>query len=1109
MGVLRLLVVALVISTTCSANLNGDLDIVGLFSIHEPESGTCSNRVEIKSVMAMEAVKWYLRNLNEKGGLPLNIGFQAHETCRDGAIASEIAIDIMNRALKDKDIIGILGPQFSSEAEVISPILSSVSEDNMIAQVGFSTTAARLLEQPEEYPNFVRVVPNDKIQIETMIQTMLSLRWNRIAVVYEDDVYGRDGVDILKSRAESENICVSYVNGIDVRGGININDINGILDDITIGKETQPAVGGVVLIGATPTVRAILNAMQGLSISPLPILMLSEGIDLNSNVFKPHGVVMSKAKGTLLLSPPYSEIVEFTRHWTSIFTDATKYTSEIQSNPWLKDVYQEMNCLNECPYEALPENQVTSFFAEQPLYVHYAVRGAHALVKSIVNLQKTYCPLQNGLCSNFMNTFRTGDVVKQLKGINIDFNTDFAWRLNDPLPAFSIDESGEVTHATDSASYELYNFRSVVDHGSEFHIQKVGEYTKGNFSIQLEEIRDYSTQGAELTWPDVRIPQCMVGIKCVDCLSMEDLQQRTMFIPGDIYVVGLVPVFNTDGKFGCNSIRTISGYQTAESIKFAVENANTKEDDFDGYFSTLKIGVIVMNTCNNPVVVQKKLFDLYENGMTMPDNTTVQVRDKILGFIGALGSTVSIASAETLSRLKFSQISYASTNPTLSDRLKYPYFMRVVTPDNVQARAMVAILVKLGINYIQIIHSVGAYGEGGRDKIREYAALNDICIAQEIAVDEKNSEHAIYDLLLEHSHARLVIVFLRSHVVAQVMPVLAKQIEERGKRGEFLFIGSESWANKQQILDGDTNLSMLGSFTMSVEMYQDKQLRAHIQKLRPQPYSLNPWVAEYLQAKRNCYFDTSYDKKSYPEMCSDNNDYSSNPDFTLDSWDTPAYVAAKSLLMGANAHFKRKCGAASNDLCAEYRNTPEGLIEEILKSKLDLDGSGNKIKVFDDSSDGNVGYRIYNVQRDPDDPQKLTYFPIGRFPLSGTFTFEIDKVQTPTDEAFVSTCPNEKVCAKCIKRTQEPESEDKLSESGPNIELIVLGVLFAVSVIIIIILVLLLVRYMRFHAVDKTIYLTPTASSSDPPSYFVEKMDEIADIPPCQPHEESIQTTDT
>jgi hypothetical protein len=55
-------------------DVSGDVKIVGLFKVHELMNGECKGDVDVTSVMTVEAVKWYIKQLNEKGGLPLKIG---------------------------------------------------------------------------------------------------------------------------------------------------------------------------------------------------------------------------------------------------------------------------------------------------------------------------------------------------------------------------------------------------------------------------------------------------------------------------------------------------------------------------------------------------------------------------------------------------------------------------------------------------------------------------------------------------------------------------------------------------------------------------------------------------------------------------------------------------------------------------------------------------------------------------------------------------------------------------------------------------------------------------------------------------------------------------
>lgn len=49
------------------------------------------------------------------------------------------------------------------------------------------------------------------------------------------------------------------------------------------------------------------------------------------------------------------------------------------------------------------------------------------------------------------------------------------------------------------------------------------------------------------------------------------------------------------------------------------------------------------------------------------------------------------------------------------------------------------------------------------------------------------------------------------------------------------------------------------------------------------------------------------------------------------------------------------------------------LIDEIRQVKLDLEGKGDRMKVFDSNGNGNIGYRIYTIKKNPDQPQKLIY----------------------------------------------------------------------------------------------------------------------------------------
>jgi len=192
------------------------------------------------------------------------------------------------------------------------------------------------------------------------------------------------------------------------------------------------------------------------------------------------------------------------------------------------------------------------------------------------------------------------------------------------------------------------------------HISKVGQFTDGDLNLDFTRVRDYE-QGTELQWPNLRKARCQTGEDCTECYSESDLHEGFNVDPGDAYVVGTNHMFVREGASGCGGMSTMNTYEVIEAMRFAVQKINN--DNL--YFPSMRIGTIIMCTCNNPVVVQRKLYNLLRDGLTFANGFRLVLQDKIVGFVGDIGSSISIAMAEVLTRVGHVQISYASTSPTL------------------------------------------------------------------------------------------------------------------------------------------------------------------------------------------------------------------------------------------------------------------------------------------------------------------------------------------------------------------------------------------------------------------------------------------------------------
>jgi branched-chain amino acid transport system substrate-binding protein len=87
----------------------------------------------------------------------------------------------------------------------------------------------------------------------------------------------------------------------------------------------------------------------------------------------------------------------------------------------------------------------------------------------------------------------------------------------------------------------------------------------------------------------------------------------------------------------------------------------------------------------------------------------------VVGVAGAACSGASMAANAVLSAAGVVQVSYASTNPGLSDTSAYPGFWRVVPSDAIQGPAMSDMVGAAGVSNVALIHMTNDYGAGLAD----------------------------------------------------------------------------------------------------------------------------------------------------------------------------------------------------------------------------------------------------------------------------------------------------------------------------------------------------------------------------------------------------------
>ncbi|DAC64732.1 MAG TPA: hypothetical protein D7I15_06925 [Candidatus Poseidoniales archaeon] len=99
----------------------------------------------------------------------------------------------------------------------------------------------------------------------------------------------------------------------------------------------------------------------------------------------------------------------------------------------------------------------------------------------------------------------------------------------------------------------------------------------------------------------------------------------------------------------------------------------------------------------------------------------------VVGVAGAACSGASMGANAVLSAAGTVQVSYASTNPGLSDSAAYPDFYRVVPSDAIQGPAMAAMVTAAGASNPALLHMTNDYGSGLADAFADAWGTDNLC----------------------------------------------------------------------------------------------------------------------------------------------------------------------------------------------------------------------------------------------------------------------------------------------------------------------------------------------------------------------------------------------
>ncbi|KAK6173632.1 hypothetical protein SNE40_017047 [Patella caerulea] len=989
--------------------------IGGFFNVYVPGGPNgCSSTVDPYSIQEFEAVRWIIDKLNNNTFLPggHKIGIHAFEICGDSERAVSSAIQLSQTYNTDQQsavLFSILGPTFSSQTKDMSRLFSTLPETDRLLMLSYGATSSMLADQTI-YKNLYRVIPPDSVQVQVMLQLMLELKWNYIGIIYEDNDYGHDAAQELRTLATANGICIPVYHSFNSVN--NRERFKAFVKDVLDLK-----LGGIIYIGDDGLVKPLLELST--STSHDTEIIMSESNRLSTYYFKRiANDYFPIARGMLVTSAPKIDIDEFDEYWKNIHT---------------------MN-FNQTWINVLPN--IAQEIAEQSVYMNYAVKGILILANLFKKLQQKTCTDVNDIICSQLRLLPKQTYIDELGQARMNLTEAFPFTdqmfVNTVSQDITFGENREIIYGPEYQTYEVYNFQQC-NGLNDCKFVMVGTYKDDVLQINKSVIQSYPLGENQGPYNQQPTAQCPNGTDCDKCIP-SDISDHVIFVEGEWYVVAVVPVFIPDetNSFMCtNTIRDSLGTDIAESIKFAIWEINHPNNTLIS--SKKKIGLVVINGCASELVIKDKILRLHKGTYELrPGLKSSEINHRILGYVGGMSGSMSAAMAEVLAKLGYVQVSYASTSPLLSDRTLYPYFLRIPTADDQQAQVVIDIVTSLGSNIIQVIYTEGAYGEGAYSTLEKLGKDAEVCvIGHEVPV---TTDYTLYNGLLaklrETPQAKLVVTFVRSHVIQQVI----RAVTERMAESEFIFIGSETWGSRESVIP-EQQRKVYGSLSIALELPTVPAFNSYLSNQYINDPS-DPWLRHFLEKMGKCIFTGSFQRAGKDEVIGKAKecDLERLAMSIYDQWIPFAIASTKALVKGLeNVLSATTCGIPSTS-CIEQNPI---LLTEYMKKNVELDlyGTGSQERVFDDNGDGVVKYKIMHVTAGGENPYKQ----IGSWSKSEGIIFNKELLIYPETE-YKSDCKTHHDCSKCFPPTSVQQQTS--SKDFSIYVMVILGVLLLVSLAI-------------------------------------------------------------
>ncbi|KAM6181814.1 G-protein coupled receptor family C group 6 member A [Erethizon dorsatum] len=344
------------------------------------------------------------------------------------------------------------------------------------------------------------------------------------------------------------------------------------------------------------------------------------------------------------------------------------------------------------------------------------------------------------------------------------------------------------------------------------------------------------------------------------CQTPDDFVAVTS--PGHIMIGGLFPIHekmvSSEDHPRRPQIQKCVGFEISVFLQTLAMIHSIEMINNSTLLSGIKLGYEIYDTCTEVTVAMAATLRLLSKLNCSREAVEFQCdysscTPRVKAVIGAGYSEITMAVSRMLNVQLVPQVSYESTAEILSDKIRFPSFLRTVPSDFHQTKAMAQLIQKSGWNWIGVITTDDDYGRLALGTFAVQAAANNVCIAfKEVLpafLSDKTIEVRINQTLekiIAEPQVNVIVVFLRKF---HVFNLFNKAIEKNINK---MWIASDNWstATKVATIPNVKKISKVVGFAF--RRGHMPSFHSFLQTLHMYPNNNNKLLHEYAMLSSAC-----------------------------------------------------------------------------------------------------------------------------------------------------------------------------------------------------------------------------------------------------------------